>query len=208
MEWTTRLWRCYISTDPCLVSTNQYRTEPKYIKYPATRWCVCSAYFYVVTYTITGQAPYTSRALTVVLLEETILLKGWHSFRIMCVANVANVVVLLVSRGVRSLLLTSNLIAPVLGCISEFSTTTSALNVFNPFCQNSLRGVTSGLTNVLVSTIRSIWWLRCKMDFNQDFSNTNIKAHVESPWPEGNGSNWIVGVSIISCKHGICRETY
>ena len=30
------------------------------------------------------------------------LLKGWHSFRIMCAANVANVVVLLVSRGVRS----------------------------------------------------------------------------------------------------------
>ena len=29
------------------------------------------------------------------------LLKVWHSFRIMCAANVANVVVLLVSRGAR-----------------------------------------------------------------------------------------------------------
>ena len=85
-----------------MVSTNQHRTEPKYIKYPVTGRCVCLAYVFAVTYTIHGQAPYTLRALTIVLLGEKLLLKRWHSFRIVCAANVANVVVSLVSRGVRS----------------------------------------------------------------------------------------------------------
>ena len=142
-------------------------------------------------------------------LGNIMLLKGWHSFRIMCAANVANVVVLLVSRGVRSppIYLKSDS-ARVRLHQWVFDDDLIIECVLNPFCQNSVKGVSSGLTNVLVSITQSIWWLRCKMNFNQDFGNTNIKAHVESPWPEGNGSDWIVDVSIIPCRHSLCCEIY
>jgi len=79
------------------------------------------------------------------------LLKRRHPFRIMCAANVVNIIVLLVSRTT-VVSLPAFLMRLGLGGKSEFSATSRRHECgLNYFFQNPLKGVTASLSNVLVS---------------------------------------------------------
>jgi len=83
-----------------------------------------------------------------------------------------------------------------------------ALNVgLNCFFQNSIKGITSSLTNVLVAIQFEVMTEKQHQFWHQGFGNTHFKADVEPSGSKVNESNGIFSVSIVTCKYGICHAT-